>query len=70
MPFEIHMVVADNRVKALARIAVIAAGRTHLLLSSGFRSRVTFEDLDDAASGYDRDAQQRLIYCAVARVDT
>ncbi|MBN8211402.1 MAG: hypothetical protein J0M09_00610 [Xanthomonadales bacterium] len=69
MSFEIHMVVADNRVNALARIAVIAAGRSHLLLSSGFRSRVTFEDLDDAPSGYDRDKQERPLYCAVARVD-
>ena len=70
MSFEIHMVVADNRVRALARIEVIAAGRSHVLLSSGFRSRVTFEDLDDAPSGYDRDAQERPLYCAIARIDT
>ena len=69
MSFEIHMVVAYNRMEALARIAMLAAGRNHLLLSSGFRSRVTFEHLDDAPSGYDQGTQERPLYCAVARVD-
>jgi len=69
MSSEVHVVVANDRIQALTRIAILVAGRHFKLLSSGFRSRVTFENLDDGSSGHDASSDQQLLYCVVARVD-
>lgn len=69
MSFEIHMVIANNRSQALARLSTLVAGRNHALLSTGFRSLVTFEDADDPRRSCGKDSRNGPLFCAVARVD-
>jgi hypothetical protein len=68
MMHEIHIVVATSREATIAKIELIAGGRAYSLISSGYRSRVSFQDLDDHTSGYDRSTEKNTMYCAVARV--
>jgi hypothetical protein len=61
-------VVAANRVDAFARLRLLAGNANPEVISSGFRSRVLFEDLSDHSSGYDRGANADSIYCLVAKI--
>lgn len=69
MSFEIHIVVASDKMQAYARIAALTAGRHHVLLSAGFRSRVSFENLDQPASDRNAGLPHGLVYCAVVRLE-
>lgn len=69
MSFEIHIVVASDKMQANARISALTAGRQHVLLSAGFRSRVSFENLDQPASDRSTGLPLGPVYCAVVRLD-
>ena len=64
---ELHIVVAATRAEALAKLDLIADGRTPRVDSAGFRHIVTFEDLDNENSGYGREEEDSVMYCMVAR---
>jgi hypothetical protein len=69
MPSEIHVVIAANRIDALARLKVLADGRDPEVLSAGPKTRVSFEDLADPDTGYDRSSDDNRLFCVVAKIE-
>jgi hypothetical protein len=68
MSNEIHVVIAESRAAAIAKVVLIAGDRKYITISSGWKERVSFQDLAEPESGYDRSANGDTMYCAIARI--